>query len=278
MYHSSKNISGLIIVCAVAMAVAFSCGKNTKQSKYSVDFDTIHIDDTFQFDTLKQVFKYNVKADFTYPENCSDTAKLHKLQSIFIAAVLSENFSSLTPQQAVDSFHRQEETRFFSDMRYDEDEPADTATWELYYHVSNNITGYNNNIISFTVELSGYTGGAHGYHGVAGYVYDLSTDGFITEDDFAGINYRQNMAAVITGKIKEIHGIEPDGQLDEFDFWSNEIEPNGNFSIDSRGITYYFNEYEIAPYSSGMTAVFIPFNELVVYISDSNPLTNFFRK
>ena len=41
-----------------------------------------------------------------------------------------------------------------------------------------------------------------------------------------------------------------------------EIEPNGNFSISDKGVTYIYNHYEIAPYSMGIIRITIPWEDL----------------
>jgi hypothetical protein len=50
--------------------------------------------------------------------------------------------------------------------------------------------------------------------------------------------------------------------LDDTDFWTDSIKPNGNFYITDESINYIFNPYEIAPYYMGITEVSLPYDRL----------------
>jgi hypothetical protein len=48
--------------------------------------------------------------------------------------------------------------------------------------------------------------------------------------------------------------------LEDTDYWTDSIKPNGNFYITDESINYVFNPYEIAPYYMGQTEVSLPFS------------------
>ncbi|GHV08859.1 hypothetical protein FACS1894160_3850 [Bacteroidia bacterium] len=96
----------------------------------------------------------------------------------------------------------------------------------------------------------------------------------MTENDFAGDDFEQNMSAVIVQKILEANELNNPDQLENLGFYGSEILPNGNFTLNDKGITYYFNEYEIAAYFVGVTEVFIPYEELNIYIISDSPIAS----
>lgn len=53
---------------------------------------------------------------------------------------------------------------------------------------------------------------------------------------------------------------------DNGDFYSNE-----NFYVGKEGITFYYNQYEIAPYSSGVTELTIPLEKLKPFLNPKGP-------
>jgi len=131
-----------------------------------------------------------------------------------------------------------------------------------------------NNFISFIVRNTNYEGGMHGSYSVYGYVIDLNTGKFLTEEDFAGNNYKKNLSSVMVQKIAAAKGLDRVSELEDIGYNAIEdIIPNENFTIDDKGITYYFNECEIAAYFVGVTEVFISYEELKAYISIDSPIS-----
>jgi hypothetical protein len=262
-----------------------SCKNNAKITGNTLFFDTIRIDET-QPQPLgngdsNDYFSCHLSINFTYPNVYNDQDKLQKLQSAFIECVFSMKYAGLSPQQAVDSFRIQYVKDFqcekFTDKDYDlEDETG------FQYHLSlgNKITYNRDNLVSFLVENESFEGGAHGAHSIFGYVINLNTGEYITEDSFAGTNYKKNISDIIIEKIAEEKDINNPEQLEDIGYNNiSDIVPNGNFTIDEKGITYYFNEYEIAAYFIGITKVFIPYEELKSFIADDdNPIATLANK
>jgi hypothetical protein len=280
MITINKKIFGTFSVSALILTSAFSCNNTGEQLISKIGFDTLRIDDTFRLESGKSLPEYRLTVDFVYPEISSDTAKLRSLQSALIGKFFADNFNSLTPKEALDSFALQQRSYFqsiLSEEFLDEISLQDSV-FAFYFNIKNKVVFCDGNLVSFLVENDGYEGGAHPYHNISGYVYSLAVGDFITEDAFAGTDYRKNLAVIISEKIRKYRNCKEDEKLEDVGFDSNEILPNGNFTIDNQGITYYYNEYEIAPYYIGMTKVFIPFEELAIYLKSENPFTQVYNK
>lgn len=195
---------------------------------------------------------------------------------MFIERMFSMKYAGLSPQQAVDSFKTQYVKDFQGEKFTDEDYDLEDETgFQYYLNLENKITYNRNNLVSFLVKSESFEGGAHGAHGIFGYVINLNTGEYITEDSFAGINYKKNISNIIIKKIAEEKKVNDPKQLENMGYNNlADIVPNGNFTIDEKGITYYFNEYEIAAYFIGITEVFIPYEELKTFIADDdNPIS-----
>jgi hypothetical protein len=254
-----------------------SCKNNTKNTGDTLSFDTIRIDETQPSEkgSSKSHFSCHLSIKFTYPSAYKDQDKLHKLQYTFIERMFSMNYAGLSPQQAVDSFKTQYVKDFEGEKFIDDDYDWESETDFQYYLILENKITYNrNNLVSFLVNSESFEGGAHGAHGIFGYVINLNTGEYITEDSFAGIDYKKNISNILVKKIAESKKVSDPKQLENMGYNNiADIVPNGNFTIDEKGITYYFNEYEIAAYFIGITEVFIPYGELKAFIAnDGNPI------
>ncbi|MBP1663887.1 MAG: hypothetical protein H6Q19_1027 [Bacteroidetes bacterium] len=126
-------------------------------------------------------------------------------------------------------------------------------------------------ILSFSYERYAFMGGAHGNSNRYFYNFDLSNGHILKESDIFIDNYKSPLTELIKQCIVEDNAeIESVADLNEFDFWEDEIKPNNNFYISDEGIVYVFNPYEIAPYSTGQTEVTLPYNRLKVLLKPDN--------
>ena len=124
-------------------------------------------------------------------------------------------------------------------------------------------------IYAYGIERYVYMGGAHGLETRNYYNFNLKTGKVITEKDLYKPNFQTALAQLIKARIveeskefKDQKNADPITNLDETDFWTDSIKPNGNFYITDEGINYVFNPYEIAPYYMGQTEVTLPFERL----------------
>ena len=130
-----------------------------------------------------------------------------------------------------------------------------------------------NDILSYTVSFENYTGGAHGSHAYNNHVINLKTGNAITEEDIFIENFQDSLAQILIDHIAKQNKVENPKDLENIGFFSvEEIFPNGNFLVDGDGITYTFNEYEIAAYVVRETNVFLPYAEIQYLLKKDSPI------
>ena len=128
-------------------------------------------------------------------------------------------------------------------------------------------------------------GGAHGLETRNYYNFDLKTGSLITEKDLFKSNYAPELIKLIKKRIieeskeyKDEKNSEPILNLEDTDYWTDSIKPNGNFYITDEGINYVFNPYEIAPYYLGQTEVTLPFKRLIGILKPNSIITYLVEK
>jgi hypothetical protein len=264
----------MTLSAAICLLFASSCSRYSRPSDSRIDFDTIIVQQVFQSEPEKSPLTYSLDVRFVFPAVMADTARLARLQAAVVSKFFIDDYSGLSPQAAAESMLVQQRNYFLT-INPPGDWMADTphdSVPAYYLTLKNDFVFQGDGLLSFTVESESFEGGAHPQHNISGYVYNLATGSFLSEDAFAGENYRQNIGDLITAQIAEMHHLDNGQTLEDIGFDANQILPNGNFTVDSTGITYYYNEYEIAPYYIGDSRVFIPFSELKVYIRPDSPL------
>lgn len=133
-------------------------------------------------------------------------------------------------------------------------------TWED--RINGYYSGEYKNFRSYLVEYSSYRGGAHSLMGLAALVLENETGNPVAEEDFFADGYQDGIAALMQRRLLES---DPDIYTEVLD--PETLAPNGNFKVSASCVTWFFQPYEIAPYSVGLISVDIPWDELTPYLA-----------
>lgn len=269
---------------ALFLISIFVGGCNTvtkKTADNDLKFDSISVDKTYYLLENPENPNCNLQISFTFPSRYDDKEILKKIQEQFVYSYFGEIYKELTPEEAVakytedylDSYKDLEED-FKEELKKDHDAPV--GAWFSYYEMSSNDIAYNkNDILSYTVNFDNYTGGAHGAHSFSNHVINLKTGEVIEEEDIFIENYQDDLAQILVDRIAKENNLDNPKELENVGFFSvDEIFPNGNFLIDDYGITYTFNEYEIAAYVVGATNVHLPYEEIQYLLKRESPIAH----
>ena len=132
---------------------------------------------------------------------------------------------------------------------------------------------YNDNyLLSYYIMNYAFTGGAHGMETEDYTVVNMQNGTALTLAEVFNKGFEPRLTNLLTKKLKEINNIPAKDKLTDHGFFVDDITPNSNFYITGNGIGFYYNHYEIAPYSNGPTDILIPFQELEGMIKDTGPI------
>ena len=110
-----------------------------------------------------------------------------------------------------------------------------------------------------------YLGAAHGAHYRKNvYINIQNGNTYALKDLFKSLDEgAARLSEIITAKMQ--------ANTDEYGYFDDHVLPDqvNFFSLTHDGITIYFSEYEIAPYSSGMPEFFIPYSDIMSLIDTS---------
>ena len=281
MKHKT-NILTAILLC---VTIVTSCGRKAldTEAENDITFDSIEVNETYFLlgDSSKPFC--TLESFFIFPSEYKDEEILKKLNRYFLESFFgydlfpAKDTVVITPKEAMDKYTQQ----YISDYKelendFTNETGAYEELWYTYYEISSNEILYNKcNLLSYTVSVEYYTGGAHGGHGFNNYVLSLKTGEEVTEANIFIEDYEDSLAQII------IHTIAYDNDLTNIEDLENigyfnieEIYPNSNFFVDEEGITYTYNIYEIAPYSLGKTDVFLPYEKIRHLLKKNSPISS----
>jgi hypothetical protein len=228
-----------------------------------ITFDSIEVNEKyFMFgDSLKPYCDLKIK--YIYPIDYHDKNVLQKIQGQFIVDFFGENYAKDSVGNAVKRYAQKYVAEYKSLEKEFANDPANDSAYG-YYESAYNVITYNKfDIISYCVTINYYTGRAHGGSGCLNHVTDLKSGEKTKEEDLFIDDYQKPLAKVIVQTLLYDYKATDEEALEEMGFFNvKEIFPNNNFYIDDEGITYTYNEYEIAPYSMGQIDVKIPYEKI----------------
>lgn len=269
-----------LIVLFLFALLATGCNTPARQAADNdIRFDSIQVDKTYHLLDNPNNPNCHLQQKFIYPVRFTDQEILKKVQKNFVLSFFGESFEDLAPEEATAKYtedylsnYKELEDDFKAELEKKDDRPV--GAWFSYMEMSHNEITYNrNDLLSYVVSFENYTGGAHGSHAYTNHVINLKTGDAVTEEDIFVDNFQESLAQILIDRIAKQNKVENAKELENIGFFSiEEIFPNGNFRIDEEGITYTFNEYEIAAYVVGKTEVLLPYAEIRHLLKNESPI------
>lgn len=283
MKIQNSKISLFFIVVSSLLIVA--CTPTPKKGAANdIAFDSIQVEKTYHLMDNPENPNCNLQIKFTYPVKMGDKELLSAVQQLFVSSYFGEEYEKLSPEEATARYaadylasYKELETDYKDEVaKATEERPV--GSWFSYYEMSIDEIEYNqDNLLSYTVYFENYTGGAHGSHASNNHVINLKTGKLVTEEDIFVDNFQDKLAELLVDKIAEQNKVADAKELENIGFFSiDEIYPNGNFLLDGDGITYSFNEYEIAAYVVGITKVHLSYKDLSMLLKKESPISHLF--
>ena len=124
-------------------------------------------------------------------------------------------------------------------------------------------------VLSVTFDDTTYMGGAHGWTGRTGYVFDVRTGARLTledlTDDPAGFR-----SALLESLTRQINSAEYAmyGVYDDYMDYLPGLIRESNWYLGSEGLVILANPYEIAPYAAGRIDFTLPYSWLRWYVKE----------
>ncbi len=270
------SIAGILFLATILTGCQTGTKKNTEND---IRFNTLKVDETYHLMNNPDYPNCNLQLSFTYANKYDNSKVLEKIQKLFVSSYFGEAYEEYNPEEAVKQYTEdylamyKELEEYYTDELKNADETA-VGSWYSYYETSSNEVVFNmDGLLCQVVSFESYTGGAHGEHSVINKVINLESGEYVTEEEVFVDNFESSLAQILIDKIAEKNELTDSKELENIGYFSiDEIYPNGNFYVDEEGITYTFNEYEIAAYVVGITQVKVPYIKIKHLLRKESPI------
>lgn len=203
-----------------------------------------------------------IAACVEYPESGFSKKGLQNVRCKIKEAVYGKEYAGMDIQDGFDMYsdnllkeYRETSLPAVEEFVRETGEAPAGMDWE--YSIDARFSGTAIGTVSYTVTKYEYTGGAHGLQTTTAYLFDSRSGEIVSEEDIFAKGYGPELSSLLTA-----HAADGYENPEDLVLFVDNIEPNGNFYADADGITYIYNPYEIAPYSSDTITITVPWKEL----------------
>jgi hypothetical protein len=138
----------------------------------------------------------------------------------------------------------------------------DAMGW--YMNVSGEVVRNDSAFLVIRIQSESYTGGAHGVHNFQFMNFNPINGETVALEDIFIEGFEEPLNRLALNAFRDARNLAPntDPRAEGFSFYNDRYYNPDNFAVLKDEILFYFNYYEIAPYSAGPTTISIPLEDL----------------
>ena len=284
-------MKGVTLLLLVRMLTG--CQSEGKESEENaIRFDSLAVEKTYPIEaqTEEPPQERVLRIRFTYPIEYANLAVLEAVQQLFVKSMLGDAYVGIPVKEAMNKYtadYGSQMKREVSDFEQDTEEHSSTNLEDEgmsasdhpespeYELITDSILYNQNNLLCYSVYREYSTRMPTVSRSYTYWVVDLKTGKRVTENDIFNEDYRDDLAKIIVDAIAVANNVDKVADLENIGFYNvNEIYPNRNFYVDDIGITYTFNENDIATNALGATTVRIPYEMIRHLLRKDSPIAH----
>ena len=280
-----QYVSLLAIILSVS-GFLFSCHDKMNKNTGALQFDSIQVNETAHLfnDTAKPAC--NIIINFAYPVKSSDDMLKDSLNAYFISACFGDKYIGEKPENVVkqytenyiSEYRRDLEPMYTEDEKDKEDESSIGAWYSYYKGIESHVQLYEKDLLVYRIDYNEYTGGAHGIYMTTYLNMDLTLMRPLRLDDIFVGEYQEALTDLLWNQLMADNKVTTRQEVEDMGYTSTgDLEPTENFYLSPKGITFYYNIYEIAPYVMGPVEITLPYEIMSHLLSDDTMVLNEIR-
>lgn len=267
-----------VILVGVMLGLMTSCDGNTSGEVNDITFDSISIAQTYHLDGDQTKPSCSLKVTFLFPTVYANADVLAKLQQeLNYVFFEDEAYQNLTPAAAVEQYAKDYIENYKADAKVQfqdwEESGADQEYFSYYKTLEGSIVFNKSNIITYQIMSMDYKGGANSATAYRNITFDLATGNELDEKDIFIADYKKPLTEILFNKIAKKFNAKTSDELYDLGFWGIEdLEPNNNFLVDEKGITYIINQGDGTAPKLGETRIEISYSEILDLLKEDSPI------
>lgn len=156
--------------------------------------------------------------------------------------------------------------------------PEMLGAWFLKFKAT--FSYYNDSLLCIKILQSVFIGGAHPDSYLTCLVFSLKTGELHDLSELIRKNSLDKLTKIAEKHFRQTRNMKPEDTYKKAGYWfeNNQFSLNQNFLISKTGISFCFNQSEVAPYAKGIIELSIPWNDLKEIVDPKGPGGRFLQK
>ncbi|MGM0589153.1 MAG: DUF3298 domain-containing protein [Bacteroidota bacterium] len=205
--------------------------------------------------TMSEDAKIAITLSYPVLKNDAQVTGLDSLDSYIERRLFAPLFQS-EPIQSINQLEDQmvqEYTELLSQY------PDYNFKWELDRNIK--IIFNKSSLVSLRYSEFTYTGGAHPNSWELYTTFNYRTGQELVVKDYIKTDSLAALRKIAEARFRSLKGIPESASLKSYGYWftNNKFTLSENVALGPKGIIFYYNNYEIAPYAMGATRLIIPY-------------------
>lgn len=287
MNYRIALVSTLFVLASLTFFALPSC---SSCSSHSSDSSASGVGDSTGTATLASLDSIVVEGTYYEDQNKKSGPSLYAnivfrylagdstLERLFSRIAFGDQYASLSPRAAVDTYIRDMSSEYTIQDQYSQEmSQEDLNELKSDLRLSTKIGYIDSLVISVHKDLAEYYAGAvHGNYGTGFYNIDRRTKTLLRESDYFVEDYAAQLTKILQRRLLIGYKVKTLEELEEKEGISAvDLTPNDNCSIGPKGLTYIYNPYEIGPYALGQVTIFVPYEDLQPILRPGSILSHY---
>lgn len=287
MNYRIALVSTLFVLASLTFFALPSC---SSCSSHSSDSSASGVGDSTGTATLASLDSIVVEGTYYEDQNKKSGPSLYAsivfrylagdstLEHLFSRIAFGDQYASLSPRVAVDTYIRDMSSEYTIQDQYSQEmSEEDLSQLKSDLRLSTEVDYIDSLVISVRKHLAEYYAGAvHGNYGTGFYNIDRRTKTLLRESDYFVEDYAAQLTKILQRRLLIGYKVKTLEELEEKEGISAmDLTPNDNCSIGPKGLTYIYNPYEIAPYAVGQVTIFVPYEDLQPILRPGSMLSHY---
>jgi hypothetical protein len=218
---------------------------------------------------LKDSPSTEIELTLLFPDNYIVPGTVDSVKKIISRSFFGPGFKVTEPDQMMEEFKKENLENF---IKQNEEWHKQGVSFSWKQLISLSVAFNSNYLLCLEYLKYAYTGGAHGMTNISYDIVYLETGQLLTYSDIFKENTDDLLSVLLTLQLRKDYQVPVDVPLSKAGFFVDSISPNRNIYINGNGIGFLYNSYEIAPYSTGATNVFLEFGQIKNLLRQGTPV------
>ncbi len=257
-----------------AVAVAMVSCENVKSD--GIVFRTVAVNDLYKLDTevRDSSFGYEITTDmvFLQAEDTSRKEVCEKINKSIINEFVPQDDCE-TPEAAIRKYIDEKIEAYKSDVAdvYKEeflknkgnDDGYSYASFNHNTHLKGVASRGFDGIINYSMTEDSYSGGAHPVSYTTMMCFSVDNGERVYLEDVFSEGSEKKLVELLTNELMKVKKVDSVDGLKEKGYLAfTEMFVSDNFSLGPDSVTFFYNQYDIAPYSEGTTSLSLSYKDM----------------